>query len=319
MGSHVGPAASQWALSSFQYTFPLVSARSPDPGTITRYGLSLAGDSVVLHTSEELDRRGAFKKLSVALALLGVYEGMGIIEPGGSGAFRVTPSPEEFVECSYPVELMETVHRLEQANDPYQIQACFTLSRGLALTADPEGSIIEFFRLIELYIKHLAWTGAFDPASAENVLVHKLILSKRVKDALKSRKILAPETVDLIYKMKEVRNKFISHGGMRPMLSELFGDPEDYRKVLEHSAFKYDQHLYYGAGFFERVLNDVSMAAAFLFTKLQGIEPAIFVRAGCSSQSSPHVQDVLASEGVRWIGPDAPKIVQARASSQGLQ
>lgn len=277
------------------------------------YGLDLTGNgaqSVVLHTRVELDQKAAFKKLSVALALLGVYEALGLTEraPGGIGGFLSSPSQEEYEEPRYQEEVRATISQLEQANDPYQIQACFTLSRGLALVSDPESAIIEFFKLIELYIKQLAWAGDLEAAAAKNVLEDKIIFSKRVREDLKVGGVLADQTVDLIYRMKEVRNKFVGHGGMRPTLGELFGDPEHNRQVLDQGEFKYDPYLQYGPGFFERVLNDVMLVGSFLFSKMQGLEPLVFVRPGCWSQGSDNVHDVLTAEGVRWIGPDPSRL-----------
>ncbi len=279
---------------------------------LQRYGLELGdgGRSVILRTSRPLSQKDAFKKFSIVLALLGIYEGVGLIERAGDGleGFSSRPSREEYDEPSYPEHVSATIRQLEKANDPYQIQACFTLSRGLAHVTDPESAIIEFFRVIELYIKHLAWTEALNPEAANNVLVYKLILSKRVKDALKTRRILRAETVDLIYKLKEVRNKFLSHGGIRPTLSELFGDPEKNGEVLESAEFRYDPDLHYGPGFYERVLNDVSLLSGFIFSKLQGTDRVAFVRQGAWVQGSPQVHDVLAAEHVRWIGPGASQI-----------
>ncbi|WP_415854702.1 hypothetical protein [Sinomonas sp. G460-2] len=296
---------------SYAYTFPLVPASSPGLA-FPVYGLDLGGDgagSVVLRVGEELDRKGAFKRLSVALALLAVYEGVGLIErsPNGLG-FSVAPSPDEAPEFRPSQEVLDAVHRLERSNSPYQIQACFTLSRGYALLSDPESAIIEFFKVIELYMKHLAWAHRLSEGAAKNVLVDKIILSKRVKDDLRVRAVLEPETINLIYRMKELRNRFVVHGGVRPTIAELFGDPEDYRGLLDQSAFKYDPDLHYGPTFFERTLNDLSLVGAFLFSKLQGLEPWVFVTPERSSRSSPHVRDVLEAEGARWISSDPGRL-----------
>lgn len=289
---------------SFRHSFPLVPA--PVFGvTHPIYGLDLAGDgghSIILRTREKLDRKEAFERLSVGLALLGVYFGAGFKEraSGGLGGYFASPHPDEYEEPTYSEEVMKTIVGLEQARGPYQIQARFTFSRGLALLSDPESAIVEFSKVIELYIKQLAWSRQLPLAAAKNVLEDKIIFSKKVKEALVAEKILAVETVDLIYCMKEIRNKFIGHGGMRPALGELFGDPENYQQLLERPEFKYDPYLQYGPDFFERILNDLTLIAGFLFAKMQGLEPLVFARAGCWNQGSAHVHNVLTAEGVQW-------------------
>ncbi|MDQ0799700.1 hypothetical protein [Arthrobacter sp. SLBN-112] len=270
------------------------------------YGLDVAGEgghSVILRTREQVDRREAFERLSVGLALLSIYFGVGFREraAGGLGGYFASPSPEEYEEPNYSEEVMTTISELQRARDPYQIQARFTFSRGLALMSDPESAIVEFFKVIELFIKQLAWKAELPPDAVKNVLEDKIIFSKRVKEALIAEGILAVETVGLIYSLKEIRNKFIGHGGMRPALGALFGDPEDYQQLLERPEFKYDPHLLYGADFFERILNDLTLIAGFLFAKMQGLEPQVFLRAGCWNQSSSHVHSVLTAEGVHWL------------------
>ncbi|MDQ4503458.1 hypothetical protein [Sinomonas sp. ASV322] len=294
---------------SYAYTFPLVPV--PSSGLeYPVYGLDLGGDgarSVVLRCSDELDRKAAFKRLSMALALLGVYEGQGLIERS-SGTFSAIPSEDEPGENRYSQDVTDAILHLERSNSPYQIQACFTLSRGYALLADPESAIIEFFKVIELYIKQLAWVRRLSEGAARNVLVDKIILSKRVKDDLRVRAVLAPDTINLIYRMKELRNRFVVHGGVRPMVAELFGDPEDYGQLLEESAFKYDPGLQYDPAFFDRALNDLSLVGAFLFSKMQGLEPLVCVTPERWSRSSPRVHDVLEAEGVRWLRPGTGRL-----------
>ena len=304
----------------FTYTFPLAPPRPPGLAYPV-YGLDLngAGDhAVVLRTAEELDRKGAFKRLSIALALLGVYEGVGLIEraPGSIDGYSARPSPEEYPEPALSPEVAEAVRRLRRANDPYQVQACFTLSRGLALVAAPESAIIEFFKVIELHIKHLAWSRALDAGAARNVLVDKIILSKRVRDALRVRRLLDPGVLELVYRMKEVRNKFVSHGGVRAPVGELFGDPEGSAQLLEESEFRYDPDLHYGPGFFERVVNDVGLVAAFLFTRMQGLEPHVCEPSGGWSQASGVVRDTLSAAGAMWITPSEGRL-EPRHPSEG--
>lgn len=179
------------------------------------------------------------------------------------------------------------------------------MSRGLAFVSDPETAIIEFFKIIELYIKQLAWTGALGHTASKKVLQDKAIFSRPVREALTTEVQLNQDTVDLIFNMKEIRNRFIGHGGMRPTLGELFGDPENYHRLLDQAAFKYDPFLRYGQEFFERILNDVSLLAGFLFSKMQEIEPLVFMRPGCWYQGSEHVRKVLEAEGTQWISYDA--------------
>jgi hypothetical protein len=301
---------------SFRHTFPFVPpAHSHLDYSV--YGLDLTDNrmpSVVLRSREVLDRKGAFKKLSVALALLGVYEGVGLREraSGGIGGFHSSPAWEDYEESNYSPQVAAAIRLLERANDPYQVQACFTLSRGLALASDPESAIIEFVKLIELYVKQLAWGGDLEPAAAKNVLEDKIIFSKRVKEDLRARRILTEETVDLIYKIEEVRNKFVGHRGMRPLLGELFGDPEDNRGLLDQADFNYDPYLEYGPHFFERFLNDVMLMGGFLFSKMQGLEPLVCVTPGCWSQSSKRVHDVLTEAGAGWIGPNQNRLTPAK-------
>jgi hypothetical protein len=293
---------------SFRYTFPLESPSLNGVG-YSVYGLDLEAppaESVTLRTRRELDEKEAFKRLSVALALLGVFQGIGLIERGrgDTGTFSFSASQDDYEEQRYSPRVEAAIRKLEQANDPYQVQACFTLSRALALVPDPESAIVEFYKLIELYIKHLAWVGRLDRGAAKNVLVDKIIFSKRVKENLKAHRILNQETLDLAYRMKEVRNKFIGHGGMRPPLGELFGDPEGYGQLLEGAAFKYDPELQFGPNFFERVRNDVMLMAGFLFSRMQGLEPVVCVTPDHWEQSSRRVRDVLTWAGAVWIEPD---------------
>ncbi|GAB4100764.1 hypothetical protein [Sinomonas halotolerans] len=299
----------------FSYTFPLAPPRPAGlPYPVCGLDLRDHGDhSVVLHSPEELDWKAAVKRLSVALAVLALHEGVGLIEraPGGIDGYSVSASSAACAEPALPPEVAEAVRRLELANDPYQVQACFTLSRGLALMATPESAIIEFFKVIELHIEHLAWSRALDPGAARNVLVDKIILSKRVRDALSVRRLLEPGVLELVFRMKEVRNKFVSHGGVRPPVGELFGDPEGSAQLLEESEFRYDPELHYGPGFFERVVEDLALLAAYVFTLTQGLEPRIREAPGGGSRASAGVRETLSAAGVTWIsaglGPHAPR------------
>lgn len=296
------------APKSFAYSFPLVSLLA-DNGNPSVYGLDVGSDgakAAILRASEKLDQKATFKQLSVALALLGIFQSVGLIEslPGEVDASAWSASEHEYEMPRYSPRVEAVIRRLEQANGPYQIQACFTFSRALALVPDSESAIIEFFKLIELWIKHVAWSGRLDPHATKNVLVDKILFSKRVKEDLKQKRILKTETVDLIYKMKEIRNKFVGHGGMRPTIGGLFGDPEDYQQLFDESQLRYDDELHYGPGLFELLLNDVMLMASFLFSKLQGLEPLVCVRPGCWTASSQRVRDVLADAGAVWIAPD---------------
>ena len=142
-----------------------------------------------------------------------------------------------------------------------------------------------------------------DPGAARNVLVDKILLSKRVKDNLRVRRLLDEGVIDLIYKMKEVRNKLVVHGGVRAPVAELFGDPEGSAELLEESAFRYDPDLHYGPDFFERVMNDLALVASYVFSLTQGLEPRICTPPGGWSRSSTSVRYTLSAAGATWISP----------------
>ncbi|MCH6471346.1 hypothetical protein [Sinomonas terrae] len=287
---------------------PLPFVAPPGTGCPSIYGLDLGdgAQSVVLRAGGKLNKKATFKRLSVALALLAIFQSEGLIESVSdeSEELHWIPSERDYEEPKYSARVEAVIRQLEQANGPYQVQACFTFSRALALTPDPESAIIEFFKLMELWVKHVAWSGMLDPHATKNVLVDKILFSKRVKEDLKQRRILDPETVDLIYKMKEIRNKFVGHGGMRPPLGALFGDPEDYRQLFDESQLRYDPELQYGSGLFESLLSDAMLTGSFLFSKMQGIEPLVCVRPGRWASSSKHARDVLTKAGAVWIAPD---------------
>jgi len=268
------------------------------------YGLHFRGTpahSVFLRSKEQLDKKGAYKKLSIALALLAMFdeEGLKARANGGIGGYTAGVVNETYAEESYGGFVTSVIQQLKAAEHPFQIQACFTLSRAFALLNDPESAIIEFFKVIELSIKHAAATEQLTYSTAAAVLKGK-IFGPSVRDELAQKVGLKAETVDMIFRMKNVRNKFIGHGGVRPVIGELFGDPEGYGRLLEDPAFLYDPYLKYGETFFERVLNDVSLIARLLFCRMQGLAPFISSAPGCWSEPSPHVLEVLRTEGVTW-------------------
>lgn len=290
-------------LNGYKYMFPLLPLPVHD-GKLPVLGLHFRGThahSIYLHSAQQLDEKHAYKRLSESLALLAIFDLVGLrARPtGGIGGFCGGPAESVDLGAVLTGAPHEMHAGLAAADNSFQVQACFTLSRAFALQGDPESSIIEFFKVIELFIKGLAYEGKFGPDASFDVLRGRLFSGKVIAE-LNSGALCSPELAKMIYIMKDVRNRFVGHGGIRPTIGEVFGDPESNHDLLEEERFKYDPFLHYGEQFFDRFLNDVSLVARFLFCRMQGVEPILKTGPGCWSSSSEHVSKLLEDEGATF-------------------
>lgn len=283
--------------------FPLV----PLPDHEDNYpvnGLHFRGTpahSVYLHSKTSLDEKGAHKKLSESLALLAIFELVGLRARPSGGIGGFSGGPMEIIDMGAalisPVDQMHL--GIAAAGNSFQIQACFTLSRAFALQNDPESSIIEFFKVVELFIKDMAYASKLSPRANADVRNGK-IFSRNVISDLEAGLACGSELAKMILITKDIRNRFVGHGGVRPTVGELFGDPESNHELLENNRFRYDPFLHYGENFFERFQNDISLMARFLFCRMQGVEPILKTGPGCWSTPSEHVSKVLQDEGAKF-------------------
>lgn len=259
---------------------------------------------ISLLSSKMLSKKESYMKLSVSLALLALFENEGFTSRPISaiGGYNNGVIDEVYIENTYPDEIQGYIDRLYKSNNSFQIQSRFTISRALAIMWDPESATIEFFKVIELYIKNCAYTGLFSDATARKVLADRPNpFTKEVKDELINKKLLDMNTVEVIFKLRDIRNRFIGHGGVRPVVAGIFGDPENNKIKINCPEFQYDDMFTFGEPFYEKVMYDIEVIAVLLFCKLNNIKPVHLNIPGCWWQPSKVIQDIINKENMSII------------------
>ena len=258
---------------------------------------------ITVNSSQILTKEQSYFKLSIALALFSLFEKEGFSPRpiGGIGGYNNGVVDERYVEDAHNAKVREYIAKLNDAKSPFQIQSRFTLSRAHSIMRDPESAIIEFFKIIELFIKENAHQNKLSEQACGDVFnKFPKVFSENVKLSLNDG-ILDTETVNVIWKLKNIRNRFVGHGGIRPMVADIFGDPEDNAKAINYSDFNYDTHINFGEHFFEKIMYDIEVLAVILFCKLNGVSPIYASIPGCWWQPSPVIEGIIQAENTEII------------------
>lgn len=247
-----------------------------------------------------LSDREAFKKLFVSLSVMSLYLDKGVntrpIE--GIGGFCKEIVDESYQPVIHKPKVNNLIKILEKCEDPFQIQAGFTLSRAYSSFQDSETAIIEFFKIIELYIKFNAYNGKLSTASFEAVKRFNLF-DNSVKTDLVNILGLKDTTVELIWDIKDLRNKVIGHGGVRPYLSAHVRDPEGHHTTIARVIRNYDPLIKFDEGFYEIIKYDSAVLARLLFGKMCDFKPINLLAPGCWWQPTQRVQSMAKYEGMK--------------------
>lgn len=289
--------------TSYHYYFPYDAPAnlSRDYGIHDLYFNDPNIPFIILKSDKELSESQAYEKLSISLALLSLFEKEGFLARPVSaiGGYNCQKQNAPYKATKHSAEINEITKNLYMSNDSFQIQSRFTLSRAHALFRDPESSITEFFKIIELFIKYCASTGVFSEKASRDVLARSpKLFTDEVKKELVEKEMLQSKTVEVIFKLKNIRNRFMVHGGVRPVVAGLFGDPEDNKTGIKFSEFQYDNEYIFGEPFYEKVMYDLEIIAVILFCKLNNIKPIYSSVPGCWWQSSEVIANIIVDEGV---------------------
>lgn len=296
---------SDYENTHYRYNFPYGVGVNTEKGYDV-YGLRVCEGGapfLTVHSARLLTTKDAYFKLSVSLALLSLFEKEGFSPRpiAGIGGYNNGVTDEVYEEVKHSELVQGYINSFNTASSPFQIQSRFTLSRAYSMMQDPESAIIEFFKIIELFIKENAQQGRLSEAACADVFAKfPKTFSNNVKDSLKNG-ILKPETVDAIWKLKNIRNRFVGHGGIRPMVAEAFGDPEENAKAINYAEFTYDIPSDFGEHFFEKIMYDIEALAVILFCKLNGVEPIYVSVPGCWWQPSGTITEIMGAEKVSII------------------
>jgi hypothetical protein len=291
-----GSTSSTEMISSFDYFFPF-KVTLQDRESLKKYNLDISDGCafLVLREEKELPEKDAYKKLSIDLTFLALYEKRGWNERpvGGLGGFHKKPhtqnSNNDYINHTKHKKLLNI---LNGADDGYSIQSRFTFSRAYSCFDDPESSSIEFFKIIELFIKYCAFKNMLSPEAIKQVKLHRLF-DEKIKKSLFEQKILKEFTVELLWELKKLRNTTIGHGGIRPLVSQLFGDPDS--RNGDKVDYLFSDTVEYNM-FFEKYRNDVEIMASVLFCKMNQLHVPYQRIPGCWWQPSACTERMLKDE-----------------------
>lgn len=287
------------------YNFPYEVNGSLTEHLVHDLDLSHGSPFISLYSDTLLTKKQAYFKLSIAFGLYSLFEKEGFLPRpvGGIGGFNAGVEDSLYENITHSTLIKPYIDGFKRSTNSFQIQSRFTLSQAHAMMRNPEAAIIEFFKIVEIYIKNCAYTGVFTHATAARVLDPRSpsIFNNNVKRELVDSGQLNANTVDVIFKLKNVRNKFVGHGGIRPTVASIFGDPEDNRATVSYAEFQYDSSFNFGEPFYEKIMYDIEVVAVLLFCKLNDIPPIYLTIPGCWWQPNEVIETILIAEGVERI------------------
>lgn len=254
---------------------------------------------VELRVNKKITDTVAYHKLFESLALIALFYEKGVYARAISaiGGYHMTIEDSAYKSVSHNKYIRSIIRLLGKCKDPFQIQAGFTLSRAYAQLDDPEISIYEFFKVVELYIKHQGFTCKLSQISKRDIDNYNLFTPSIKKDLYSNRDITS-ETVDLIWIMKDIRNKFIGHGGVRPYIAKHYGDPENSYSKLASLIRQYNPGLVQDERFYENLSFDLAVLARLLFCKMCEVPPIHLQVPGCWWQPSGQILAMVQLESM---------------------
>lgn len=290
----------------YLYLLPFHSMINP---TENIFGVSLfseLGPFIEFYSDTQISEADVYRQVSKVLSIQALIMGQGVADrnPGSVGGFyEVRSVRKEYGDVTNPSLLVQDLYNsLCDDADSFQIQSRFTLSRAYALSSDFESSCIEFFKIVELYVKHLAYSSRLSPVATDQVKGGHLFRDSVKKDII-DKGFISTRLFGLLENIIVVRNFFVGHGGVRPVVGRLFDDPEFAQRVKLFKGIQerdnYDLTLndYNDSPLFRRIGADFSLLSRFIFCKLQGISPVLVYEPMCWWGASSQVLETLRDEG----------------------
>lgn len=284
-------------------------ANPPDPVLGVHFD-SARGPFIQLYSDSPLSEYEQYVRISKALSVVALFSEKGTSDrqAGGVGSFyEERCSQKLYGEVSDLTPLARMVYvGLDCEASAFQIQSRFTLSKAHSSSLNFESSAIEFFKVVELYIKHLAYTSQIGPKSVAAVK-GGFLFKDVVKQEIIDRGFLSSELFDLLDNLRAVRNFYIAHGGIRPFVSRIVDDPERDNRVRVFNnlvaGHGYDLHLdsYFDDPLLTRIGVDFSLLSRFVFCKMHDVDPVLVYRGMCWWTASDNVMEVLKQDGAIFV------------------
>lgn len=295
-----------------------------DDSTKDVLGVSLSSLNpfIELYSDTQLSEAEAYIQVSKSLSISALFMTRGVIDrnSGAIGGFcEMRSSHKNYGDVSDLPDLARAFYdELDYEADSFQIQSRFTLSRAYALSSDFESSCIEFFKIVELYVKHLAYTSQLSDGATRQVTSGS-VFGCAVRKDIVDKGFISSELLYLLDNIRGVRNFFIGHGGVRSVVSRLFGDTEAGHRVevfkkaqnkvglldghgLEGHFYDLKLDDYEDSPLFLRIGADFSLLSRFIFCKLQGVTPVLVYQPMCWFEASREVISILERDGATFIG-----------------
>ncbi len=256
-----------------------------------------------IQLEENASNIDAYKTFFETISILSLYTLIGTDRRkdgaiGGVESYESNPSNN--FPNNIPDDVNETLILLKKCSNPFQIQAGINISRAYYYYNCPEISLLEFFKIIELAIKYYSYQSKLSAASVSAVQRSSLFHTN-IKDDLISKLGFHEDTIDLVWNIKDIRNRLIGHGGVRPEISNYFGDPERNNKTLDVILKKYNSFLQYDSTFFEYLFYDMEILSRLFFCKICNIPPFLIAVPGCWNQPSDRIRSVIEYEKINLI------------------
>lgn len=286
------------AKSGYNHYFPYSGSNFVLPKSCSILQFSYSHPFLKLESATKISSKNAYKKLSEFLAALALKSQIGFVKKDSEaiGGYhcdnkRTTASKD----CS-GIEIQELADRLSASNSAFQIQSCLTLSSAYALQAAE--SYMEFFKIIELYVKYLAESGGFSENVSNSILGRngsQQIFGQAVYDKLSC--FMGQDVRNLIQGHVKIRN-YLSHGTIKPEIAEYFGDPENNIEKFREQGYSpelSDKLL------FEQMIRDIEPLAILIFSRLNNTEAVFTRQPGCWGQPSSKTMHVLCEAGLGTV------------------
>lgn len=251
-------------------------------------------------TKNRISRLEAHHIFFETTAIIALYFKLGGLRRsvGAIGGYHEGVESGETIQPSLIQNLDLVILKLQSCNDPFQIQAAFTLSKAYAIE-DLELRTLEFFKLIEIAAKYYASNNYFNAQVATQIFSHGKLFTPEIRSAWNS--VLGTDTVNLMWGLKNIRNKTIGHGGIRPDVSMFVNDPEDNYLKLKKFFVQFNDSVPDEEHYYETLEVDIELVARLLFCKICNIDPFYFRLPGWWFIPSNKLLSILSNEGMQEI------------------
>lgn len=286
----------------FYHRFPYIY-RLPAQRSIIVNKTIITGDfpyGVTVKTKTRIPTKEALHIFFETTAIIALYLKQGGLRRsvGAIGGYHEGVESGKIIQPKLNVDLKQVLSQLQKCNNPFQIQCAFTLSKAYAIE-DIELRILEFFKIIEIATKYYASRKIFSTQVYNQIFNQGKLFTPEVKTAWAN--LLQEETIDFVWGLKDIRNKTVGHGGIRPDVSMFIKDPESNYLKLKKFFIKFNDFIPSEERYYEVLDVDIELVARLLFCKICSIEPFYFKLPGWWFIPSSRVLQILSQEGMSEI------------------